>query len=418
MSAPAEVNRGIWSIPGSWREALKTVRPGKPDYWLLAVLGAVILFGLVMLYSASCALSAEEYGHSMHYLGRQVLWVLVGIAGGAVTMRVDYRFWRRFSVPGMVVAVVLLIAVVILPPPLVEEVNGAKRWFHLGAVSLQPSQLAYLVFVVYIADWLSKRGQRLQQVAYGLVPFATILGLLAGLIILEPDMGTAVVLVIIGAIVFLVAGADLRQFSLAGLLAGGIFILLARFSTYRWNRLIAFLDPWKDPAGIGYHLVRNQLALGAHGLFGSGLGLGRQKFLWLPSPHSDSIFAVIGEELGLLGCLLVVALFLWVAYRGYIISLWAPDRYGMLLGVGITTWIAFQAFLNMAVTAGLLPFTGMTLPLISYGGSSLATCMTAGGILLNLSCYEKRTHARAGIGGRNRRPRLSFPGRRRRASAR
>jgi cell division protein FtsW len=416
MSAESEV-KGIWSIPGSWREALQRPRAGRPDYWLLAVFGAIIVLGLVMLYSASFAISANENGgNSMYYLGRQLLWVIAGLIGGLVAMRVDYRFWRRFSVPGMVVVIILLILVVILPAPIAGEINGASRWFHVGPVNFQPSQLAYLVFVVYIADWLSKRGQRLRRVAYGLVPFATIMGLLAGLIMLEPDMGTAVVLVLIGGMVFLIAGADLKQFSLAGLLSGGIFLLLARFSTYRWNRLVAFLDPWNDPEGIGYHLVHNQLALGSRGLLGSGLGQGRQKFYWLPSPHSDSIFAVIGEELGLLGCLLLIALFFWAAYRGYTISLRAPDRYGLLLGIGITTWICFQAFLNMAVTAGLLPFTGMTLPLVSYGGSSLACCMTAVGILLNLSCYEKKAHARADFGRRNRRTRLSGVGRRRRSS--
>lgn len=383
--------REVWSAPGTWREALQLNRIGPPDYWLLAMFGAILVLGLVMLYSASFVAAAyEQDGNSMHYLGRQMLWVLLGTAGALVTMRLDYRFWRRFSVSGMVVIVLLLVAVALLPETLVPRINGAKRWFRIGALGIQPSQLAYLVFVVYIADWLSKRGQRLRRVAYGLVPFATIMGLLAGLIMLEPDMGTAVILVLIGAVVFLVAGADLKQFTLAGLLSGGIFFMLARFAPYRWARLTAFLDPWSRPTDIGYHLIHNQMALGSGGLLGVGLGQGRQKFYWLPAPYSDSIFAVIGEELGLVGCLLFMALFLWIAFRCYTVALRAPDRYGMLLGVGITTWISFQAFLNMMVVSGLLPFTGMTLPFVSYGGSSLACCMTAVGILLNLSCYEKK----------------------------
>jgi cell division protein FtsW len=318
----------------------------------------------------------------------------------------------------MVIAVILLIGVLVLPASVAEEIGGARRWFTVGPASFQPSQFTYLVFAVYIADWLSKRGQRLRQVAYGLVPFATILGLLTGLIMLEPDMGTAVILVVIGAIVFLVAGADLKQFTLAGLLAGGVFLLLARFSSYRWNRIVSFLHPWSDPSGDGYHLVHNQMALGSGGFFGVGLGQGKQKFYWLPQPHTDSIFAILGEELGLLGCVVIMGLFLWVAYRGYTIALRAPDRYGLLLGVGITTWIAFQAFINMAVVSGLLPFSGMTLPFISYGGSSLAFLMTAGGMLLNLSCYEKRRHARADLGRGDWWARLSSVGRRRRPSAR
>jgi cell division protein FtsW len=409
--------KNTWPSLGSWRDALTSTRPGPPDYWLMAVIGALIVVGLVMLYSASFVIAAyEREGNSMYYLGRQMLWVLIGIVGCLVTLRMDYRFWRRFSVPGMVFAVILLIAVLVLPASMAEEIGGAKRWFTVGPAHFQPSQLTYLVFVVYIADWLSKRGQRLRQVAYGLVPFATILGLLAGLIILEPDMGTAVILVVIGAIVFLVAGADLKQFTLAGLLSGGVFLLLARFSSYRWNRIVSFLRPWSDPSGDGYHLVHNQMALGSGGLFGVGLGQGKQKFYWLPQPHTDSIFAILGEELGLLGCILVMGLFLWIAYRGFTIALRAPDRYGLLMGIGITTWITFQAFINMAVVTGLLPFSGMTLPFISYGGSSLAFLMTAAGMLLNLSCYEKRRHARADLGRGDWWARLSGVGRRRRPS--
>ncbi|MGB9722864.1 MAG: putative lipid II flippase FtsW [Chloroflexia bacterium] len=401
--------RGLWPSLGSWREALRSPRPGPPDHWLLVIVGSLTLLGLVVLYSASFVVSTEQTGNPATYLGQQLLWLLLGLAGGLVAMRVDYRFWRRVSVPGMAVILLLLIAVLVLPSPLVEERNGARRWFSLGALNFQPSQAAFLVFVVYIADWLSKRGQKLRHVTYGLVPFAVILGLLAGLILLEPDMGTASVLVLVGGVVFLVAGADLKHFTLAGLLAGGIFFLLARIAPYRWNRLIAFLDPTASP-----HLRHNLIALGSGGLFGIGLGQGRQKFSWLPSAYTDSIFAVIGEEMGLLGCLLIAGLFLWLAYRGYTIAIHAPDRYGMLLGVGITTWLSFQALINMASTASLLPFSGMTLPLISYGGSSLVSCMTAIGLLLNISCHRKREDARVDLWRGDWWTRLPRPGRHRR----
>lgn len=397
-SSAGEGAQRIWPTLSSWREALAVPRTSAPDYWLLAVVGAMVVLGLVMLYSASFALAAEYYGSPMFYLGKQLLWVVFGVIGALAAMRLDYRFWRRYSVAGMAVVIVLLIAVKVLPESVAPVINGAKRWISLGPISIQPSQLAYLVFVVYIADWLSKRGQKLRQVAYGLVPFATILGVLSGLIMLEPDMGTAVMLVLIGAVVFVVAGADLKQFALAGALSGVIFFLFARFSPYRWARMTSFLDPWSAPSDVGYHLVHNLMALGSGGFFGVGLGQGRQKFEWLPSPHTDSIFAVIGEELGLLGCMLFIGLFLWLAFRGYTISLRAPDRYGLLLGVGVTTWLCFQGFLNMAVVAGLLPFTGLTLPFVSYGGSSLACCMTATGLLLNLSCHQKREDAHADIG--------------------
>lgn len=402
----------IWPALGSWREALAAPRTSTPDYWLLATVGALVIIGLVMLYSSSFAIAAEKYGSPMFFLGKQLLWVVIGAVGALITMRLDYRFWRRYSVVGMAVVIVLLIAVRVLPAPLSEEINGAKRWITLGPISIQPSQLGYLVFAVYIADWLSKRGQKLRQVAYGLVPFATIMGVLAGLIMLEPDMGTAVVLVLVGAIVFVVAGADLKQIALAGVLSGGIFFLFARFSPYRWARISAFVDPWSAPSDVGYHLIHNLMALGSGGFFGVGLGQGLQKFQWLPSPHTDSIFAVIGEELGLLGCLLFVGLFLWIAYRGFTISLRAPDRYGLLLGVGLTTWLSFQGLLNMGVVAGLLPFTGLTLPFVSYGGSSLACCMAATGLLINLSCHaRKREDARADLGRGHWWSRLSRLGR-------
>ncbi len=417
-TATGNENGGFWPSLGSWREALRSPRTSPPDYWLLAVVGALILIGLVMLFSSSFAIGVlYQDGQAGYYLGRQMLWLVVGAVGALIAMRLDYRFWRRFSVPGMAVVVLLLTLVVVLPDSIVERTNGAKRWFDLGLFNFQPSQLAHLVFVVYIADWLSKRGQKLRHVAYGLVPFAVILGVLCGLIMLEPDMGTAVILGLIGAVVFVVAGADLKQTALAGLLAGGIFFLFARFASYRWARMVSFLDPWSaDNWEAGYHLRHCLMALGSGGVFGWGLGQGRQKFYWLPSPHTDSIFAVIGEELGLVGCLLIIGIFAWIAYRGYQIALRAPDRYGLLLGVGITTWLAFQAFLNMMVTSGLLPISGMTLPFVSYGGSSLAVCMTAVGLLLNLSCHAKkeRENARPDLGRGHWWSRLSHFSRRRR----
>ncbi len=408
-ASPPEELQGVWPNLTSWREALRTPRAGPPDRWLPVIVGALTLLGLVVLYSASFVASTQETGNPATYLGKQLLWLLIGLAGGAIAMRLDYRFWRRYSVPGMVVIILFLIALLVLPGPLVEEVNGAKRWFRLGPINAQPSQMAFLIFTVYIADWLSKRGQKLRHVTYGLVPFAIILGLLSGLIVLEPDMGTATVLVLVGAVVFLVAGAEWKHFAAAGLLAGGTFLLLARIAPYRWARLVAFLNPSQD-----YHLSHNLMALGSGGLLGVGLGQGRQKFFWLPSAYTDSIFAVVGEEMGLLGCLLIAGLFLWLAYRGYTIAIHAPDRHGMLLAVGITTWISFQGLINMASTASLLPFSGMTLPFVSYGGSSLASCLTAVGILLNISCQGKKADARVDLWRRDWWSRLSRLGRHRR----
>jgi cell division protein FtsW len=406
-----------WPVPGSWREALNTRGRGAPDHWLLAVIGVLTIFGLVMLYSASFVEATERHnGNSTYLLGRQFLWLLVGLLGAAVAMRVDYRFWRRLSVPGMAIAVILLLAVLALPPSLAEARGGARRWITIGQISIQPSQLALLVFLIYIADWLSKRGQKLRQVAYGLLPFAVITGLLGALILSEPDMGTCVVLVGVALIVFLIAGADLRQFALAGVISVPLGVAVAYAASYRWQRVLAFLRPFEYRYSLAFHQIQAQIALGTGGLFGVGLGQSRHKFFWIPSPYSDTIFAIIGEELGLLGCLFVLGLYLWLAYRGYTIAVRAPDRYGMLLAAGVTTWVCFQAFVHMAVVAGVLPFTGLTLPLVSYGGSSLASTLTALGLLANISSYEKRDHEAVRVWWGDWRPRLPGLGGRRRTS--
>lgn len=408
---------GVWTAPGSWREALLAKRPGAPDHWLLAVVGVMTIFGLVMLYSASFVEATEQHGgNSMYFLGRQFLWLLVGLFGVAVAMRVDYRFWRRLSVPAMAVVVLLLLAVLVLPASVAAPRGGARRWITVGDVSVQPSQLALLAFIIYIADWLSKRGQKLRQFFYGVLPFALITGILAGLIVVEPDMGTCVVLVGVGALVFLIAGADLRHFALAGLVAIPLGVGTAYIASYRWQRVIAFLHPFEYRDSIAFHQIQAQIALGTGGLFGIGLGQSRHKFFWIPSPYSDTIFAVIGEELGLIGCLFVVGLYLWLAYRGYTIAVRAPDRYGMLLAAGVTTWICFQAFVHIAAVCGVVPFTGITLPLISYGGSSLATSLTALGLLVNISSYEKRDHEAVRLWWGDWRPRLPGVGGRRRAA--
>lgn len=406
-----------WAAPGSWREALLAKRPGVPDHWLLAVIGVMTIFGLVMLYSASFVEATEQHnGNSMYFLGRQFLWLLVGLCGAGVAMRVDYRFWRRLSVPAMVVVVLLLIAVLVLPGSVAVPRGGSRRWISIGEVSIQPSQLAMLAFIIYIADWLSKRGQKLRQVAYGLLPFALVTALLGGLILSEPDMGTCVVLVGVGALVFLIAGADLRQFVLAGLAAIPLGVGVAYVASYRWQRVIAFLHPFEYRDSFAFHQAQAQIALGTGGLFGVGLGQSRHKFFWIPSPYSDTIFAIIGEELGLLGCLFVVGLYLWLAYRGYTIAVRAPDRYGMLLAAGVTTWICLQAFVHIGAVCGVVPFTGITLPLISYGGSSLASSLTALGLLVNISGYEKRDHEAVRLWWGDWRPRLPGVGGRRRAS--
>lgn len=362
-----------WPSERQWHE---------PDYWLITILLTLVMFGTVMVFSASFAIGVQQAGGSGYYfLIRQLIWVAVGLTGMAVTYSVDYHVWRRLSLLGMVVVLGLLTVVVVLG----AEVWGARRWIPLGPVSFQPSEIAKLALVIYLADWLGQKGAKIRKWSYGLVPFTIVLGLLIGLVMLQPDLGTSALLAAIGISMFLVAGADLFQLSLlmgAGTVA---MLVMALGASYRRARIMIFLNPDADPRNLGYQLQQARLGLGSGGIFGLGLGASRQKFSWLPAAQNDAIFAVIGEELGLVGCTFVLLLFLALAWRGYRVAKRAPDTFGALVAVGITTWIIFQAAINIGGITTTIPFTGIPLPFISYGGTALAVSLTAMGILLNIS---------------------------------
>src|SRR5262249_35390369 len=300
--------------------------------------------------------------------------------------RLDYRFWRTYSVHLVGATLVLLLLVLVLPAS-ITEVNGARQWIRLGLFSMQPSEIAKLAMVVYFADWLSRRGERLGNVSYGLVPFAVMLGIVCGLVMLEGDLGTTIVLVVIAGAVYFTAGANPLHILGAAGVAAGAFWAMVKIAPYRQNRIAAWLDPFKYYQDAGWQPAHGLYALGSGGLFGVGLGQGRQKFLWLSQAHTDAIFAVIGEEFGLIGTLFIVACFLVIAYRGRRIGARAREPFAGLLATGLTAWLVFQALINMAVVTTLLPFTGLTLPFLSYGSSSLVMCMVAAGVLLNISRY-------------------------------
>ena len=271
----------------------------EPDYWLIAVILTLVMFGLVMVFSASMAIGIQQEGNSYYFLTRQAIWAVIGFSGMLVTTFVDYHFWRRLSLPGMLVIMLMLAALVFVPGLGVGGDSwGANRWIPLGPLSFQPSEVAKLVLVIYLADWLGQKGQKIRNFSYGLIPFALFLGLLIGLVMLQPDLGTATLMAAIGISMFLVAGADLFQLgALIGL--GSIsFLALALGASYRRARILIFLNPDSDPRNTGYQLVQSRLALGSGGLFGLGLGASREKFTWLPAAQNDAIFAVIGEELG------------------------------------------------------------------------------------------------------------------------
>jgi cell division protein FtsW len=361
------------------------VRYHEPDWWLLSVLLTLVMFGTVMIFSASFPDVAVEEGVGRYgILIRQLIYVAAGCVGLIVAMRVDYHRYHRYAF-WMMLGVVGLLAALVLVPGLGTEVYGAKRWILIGPVSLQPSELAKPIMVLYMASWLSSKGARVKTFSYGLVQFSVVMGLLVGLVMLQPDLGTSTLLVTVGVAMFFVAGADLVQFASFMILGATAFLTMALSASYRRERIFVFLNPESDLRNLGWQLYQARLALGSGGLFGLGLGASRQKFTWLPAAHNDAIFAVVGEELGLVGCTFVVLLFCAIGYRGYRIAMRAPDSFGTLIAVGITTWLIFQAAFNIGGITLAIPFTGIPLPFISAGGTSLVVAMTAVGILLNVS---------------------------------
>lgn len=355
------------------------------DGVLLLIVATLIVFGLIVLSSASTVVAHEQFGDSGYFLKRQLLSALLGIIAFTITFRIDYRTWRRFAFPLLVLSVGLLVAVFI--PGLGRELLGARRWLVIGPLIFQPSELVKLLFLVYLARWLSDRRQKIHDRSYGLWPFLGLLGIITLLIVNQPDVGTMAIIGVIALSSYFVAGAPLRDFALIATAAVVGFFLIVKTAPYRAARFLVFLNPELDPQGKGYHINQALLAIGSGGVFGLGLGHSRQKFNYLPEAASDSIFAIIAEELGLIVVLGVLALFIVFMVRGYRIARHAPDEFSRVIAVGVTTWFGFQAMINIAALSGLLPLTGIPLPFISYGGTSLITSCAAIGILANISTH-------------------------------
>jgi cell division protein FtsW len=339
---------------------------------------------------------------------RQLQGAVLGLVALVIFMRIDYHAWQRWS--GWIMLGTLLLLALVLIPQVGVNLGGARRWIGIGPLTFQPSELCKLTLIIYMANWLSRKGAKVRRLTYGLVPFSLTLGVVVGLIMLQPDLGSATVIVLIAVALFFIAGADILQLGAIFVIGSASFAGLVFSASYRMNRVLAFLDPWKDPSNIGYHTVQSLLAVGAGGLFGVGLGQSRQKFQYLPVPHSDTIFSVLAEELGLLGGVIVVGLFVALAFRGFRVALRAKDSYGSLLAVGITVWFMFQALINIGGVTAAIPFTGITLPFISSGSSSLMITLAAVGLLLNVSrSAHKESEGRAnpGHGRRNSGTRVS-----------
>jgi cell division protein FtsW len=334
------------------------------------------------VYSASALVALERYQQPYLFVTKQLMWAMLGIALLSVVMRVDYHVYRserlQWSLLGLVA--LLLVGVLFSAP-----VNGSRRWFSIGPLGVQPSELAKLAAIVFTAAVLERRMHRINELQYALLPVAIVVGVLVGLILIEPDLGTsASLLAVIGLMVF-VGGLSYRYIFGCVLLALPTLYVLVWSSDYRRRRFLAFLDPWADRLGDGFQIIQSLIAIGTGGVTGKGLMAGVQKLFYLPEPHTDFIFAVISEELGLVGSTIVIACFCVIAWRGLRTAMRAPDGFGAFLAIGLTMMIVLQAFVNISVVMGLLPTKGITLPLVSNGGSSLLVNLVAVGVLLNIS---------------------------------
>jgi cell division protein FtsW len=369
------------------KHALPVLNRRQADATLFAVAVALSAIGLVMVYSASSVVAYDRLADSAYFLKRQAAWTALGLAALWLTRGIHYQRLRAFTAPALALAALMLVAVQM--PGIGRLAGGARRWLVLGPITFQPVELAKLALVFYLAHFLAQRGPEVRHLRRGVAPPVAITAGLAALVLRQPDMGSAMVLGAVTISLLFAAGARIAHLLLVGLAAVPAVGLAILVAPYRFQRVLAFLDPWRDSQGAGFHIIQSLVAFGSGGVFGVGLGASRQKFFYLPERHTDFIFAILGEELGLLGTLGVLGLFGLFIYRGCRIARAAPDRYGALLALGITANVAGQALMNMGVSTGLLPVTGVPLPFLSFGGTSLVTTMIEVGVLLNISQYAR-----------------------------
>lgn len=362
------------------------MRTQKTDKILTIVVLLLSIFGLIMISSASVVVSYNNFGYNYYYLLHQFFYgFLSGMLLLFLFQKIDYHIFKKYAPALFAISIIFLLFIFI--PGLGYGTSGASRWIAVGSVNFQPSEIAKLAFILYLAVWFEKRKEHIKSFSGLFAPFVCILAIIALLLIKQPDIGTLVIIVITAVIMYFMAGAKLVHIAslvFAGMV--GMFTLI-KIAPYRMDRLVVFLHPEIDPLGIGYQINQALLAIGSGGIFGLGLGHSRQKFNYLPEPIGDSIFAVIGEELGIIGLVVVIALFLLFALRGFRIANKADDDFGKLVAVGITSWIVFQSLMNMAAIISLIPLTGIPLPFISYGGSAMAISLAGVGILLSISKY-------------------------------
>jgi len=367
------------------------------DHTLLVIMIALTVVGLVMVFSASAVVAANRFHDPGHYLKRQLAWMVFGLLLMHVASRVDYIWWKRLWIP--ILGLTMTLLGMVLVPSLGIAAKGARRWLGLGPIAIQPAEIAKLVAVIYLAAYLARKEERLTTFWGGLVPPLLVIGVISGLVLLEPDLGTVVVMGLVTIGLLFLAGARLSHLLSLGLCTVPAVLALVLGSSYRRQRLMTFLEPWKDASDTGFQITQSFLAFGSGGLFGVGLGEGKQKLFFLPEAHTDFVLALVGEELGLAGTVVIILLFAIFVVRGFQISARARMPFGRFLGMGVTLLIGIQALINACVVTGLLPTKGLTLPFVSYGGSSLVISMLGVGILLSISRDRQAGREEAGRKG-------------------
>jgi cell division protein FtsW len=350
---------------------------------LFTITVILICIGIVMIYSASSIYAWEKYQDSFFFLKRHISFIALGILLTFLVMSVDYRKFRRFAKPVLILSLLLLVLVLI--PGIGREISGARRWFRFKLISFQPSELAILAIIIYLADFIHRKGDMVRTLWKGFVPQMLVLGLMVLLILMQPDLGTALAIGIVVFIMLFIAGVRLT-YLLSLILASLPLLYILIFSVpYRRMRIITFLNPWLDPKGSGFQIIQSQISLGSGGILGVGLGHSKQKLFYLPAAHTDFIFSIIGEELGLLGTIAVIILFIIFIQQGLKIVKNAPDKFGYFLSLGLVLMVSLKAIINIGVSCGIFPTKGLPLPFISYGGSSFIFDMVSVGILMNIA---------------------------------
>ena len=364
------------------RKQTNRIRPGARfqfDYWLLLTVAGLIIIGMLMVYSTTFDYGLLFKDDPTYYFRRQFIALMLGLVGLVMIMQFDYHAMRFISVPFLGLTLIALVVVLFFG----QSYFGAQRGLYEG--SYQPSEVAKLATILYIAHWLSSKGDRITNLTYGLLPFSVITGLVCALIVRQPDLSEALLVALICFTLFFIAGADWRQFAVAGLVGGVVFLIIINTLPHAIARMDAYRETLRDPAQASWHVQQALIALGRGGWFGVGIGESTQKFGPLPAAHTDGVFAILGEELGLMGTLAFIGLMVMLAWRGIRIALQARDNYGALLALGVTCWLSYQALINVAVITAVIPFTRIPLPFLSYGGTSLLFSLLGVGILLNIS---------------------------------